>query len=223
MIPHAREFFFSHRAAMGGATFIGRVRELRAGDGRMQAHSERQSGGARCCACVPGCQAGLSGGAMACFEARAQVVSNRMQKTVVVACSYVIWVPKYKVYEKRVARHMVRSAVVGGAATDRRPLNSHRSCQPAALRERADDGGGADDAGAGARREAGVRGGRPGQDPGLQVRPRAAASACQDRPASAPCSCQKILSCNSLIHWRARGATLLLATPAPMYVCGAGS
>lgn len=31
-----------------------------------------------------------------------------MQKTVVVAVSYVVWVPKYKVYERRVARHMVR-------------------------------------------------------------------------------------------------------------------
>lgn len=31
-----------------------------------------------------------------------------MQKTVVVAVSYVVWVPKYKVYQKRVARHKVR-------------------------------------------------------------------------------------------------------------------
>lgn len=30
-----------------------------------------------------------------------------MQKTVVVAVSYVVWVPKYGVYEKRVSRHMV--------------------------------------------------------------------------------------------------------------------
>jgi ribosomal protein S17 len=37
-----------------------------------------------------------------------QVVSNRMQRTVVVAVSYVVWVPKYKVYERRVSRHMVR-------------------------------------------------------------------------------------------------------------------
>eukprot|EP00983_Pelagomonas_calceolata_P101695 1158726-Pelagomonas_calceolata.AAC.10 len=37
-----------------------------------------------------------------------QVVSNRMQKTVVVAVNYVVWVPKYGVYEKRVSRHMVR-------------------------------------------------------------------------------------------------------------------
>ena len=37
----------------------------------------------------------------------AQVVSNRMQKTVVVAVHYVVWVPKYKVYQRRVARHMV--------------------------------------------------------------------------------------------------------------------
>ncbi|KAG2434783.1 hypothetical protein HXX76_007668 [Chlamydomonas incerta] len=31
-----------------------------------------------------------------------------MQKTVVVAVSYVVWVPKYKVYQKRVARHKAR-------------------------------------------------------------------------------------------------------------------
>jgi hypothetical protein len=37
-----------------------------------------------------------------------QVVSNRMQKTVVVAVNYVVWVPRYHVYEKRVGRHMVR-------------------------------------------------------------------------------------------------------------------
>lgn len=30
-----------------------------------------------------------------------------MQKTVVVAVNYAVWVPKYKVYEKRVSRHMV--------------------------------------------------------------------------------------------------------------------
>lgn len=35
-----------------------------------------------------------------------RVVSNRMQKSVVVAVTYVVWVPKYKVYEKRVSRHM---------------------------------------------------------------------------------------------------------------------
>jgi hypothetical protein len=35
-----------------------------------------------------------------------------MQKTVVVAVSYVVWVPRYKVYEKRVGRHMVRSAIL---------------------------------------------------------------------------------------------------------------
>ncbi|KAG2490791.1 hypothetical protein HYH03_010713 [Edaphochlamys debaryana] len=37
-----------------------------------------------------------------------RVVSNRMQKTVVVAVSYVVWVPKYKVYQKRVSRHKAR-------------------------------------------------------------------------------------------------------------------
>lgn len=30
-----------------------------------------------------------------------------MQKTAVVAVNYVVWVPKYKVYEKRTSRHMV--------------------------------------------------------------------------------------------------------------------
>jgi hypothetical protein len=30
-----------------------------------------------------------------------------MQKTVVVAVSYCVWVPRYQVYEKRVSRHMV--------------------------------------------------------------------------------------------------------------------
>jgi ribosomal protein S17 len=30
-----------------------------------------------------------------------------MQKSVVVAVNYVVWVPKYGVYEKRVGRHMV--------------------------------------------------------------------------------------------------------------------
>lgn len=39
-----------------------------------------------------------------------QVVSNRMQKTVVVAVSYVVWMPKYKVYQKRVSRHKVTAA-----------------------------------------------------------------------------------------------------------------
>ena len=36
-----------------------------------------------------------------------QVVSNRMQKTCVVAVHYALWVPKYKVYQKRVSRHQV--------------------------------------------------------------------------------------------------------------------
>ncbi|KAF8073017.1 rpsQ [Scenedesmus sp. PABB004] len=34
-----------------------------------------------------------------------RVVSNRMQKTVVVAVDYVVWRPKLKVYEKRTAKH----------------------------------------------------------------------------------------------------------------------
>lgn len=34
-----------------------------------------------------------------------RVVSNRMQKTVVVAVDYVVWQPKLKVYEKRVSKH----------------------------------------------------------------------------------------------------------------------
>mmetsp|Transcript_31301 Transcript_31301/g.69684 ORF Transcript_31301/g.69684 Transcript_31301/m.69684 type:complete len:152 (-) Transcript_31301:642-1097(-) len=39
-----------------------------------------------------------------------RVVSNRMQKTVVVAVSYAVWVPKYKVYQRRVSRHMAHDA-----------------------------------------------------------------------------------------------------------------
>lgn len=34
-----------------------------------------------------------------------RVVSNRMQKTVVVAVDYVVWRPKLKVYEKRTSKH----------------------------------------------------------------------------------------------------------------------
>lgn len=34
-----------------------------------------------------------------------RVVSNRMQKTVVVAIDYVVWRPKLKVYEKRTHKH----------------------------------------------------------------------------------------------------------------------
>lgn len=34
-----------------------------------------------------------------------RVVSNRMQKTVVVAVDYVVWQPKLKVYEKRISKH----------------------------------------------------------------------------------------------------------------------
>jgi small subunit ribosomal protein S17 len=34
-----------------------------------------------------------------------RVVSNRMQKTVVVAVDYVVWRPKYKKYEKRTSKH----------------------------------------------------------------------------------------------------------------------
>ncbi|GLC41649.1 hypothetical protein PLESTB_000693000 [Pleodorina starrii] len=51
------------------------------------------------------------------FEFVGRVVSNRMQKTVVVAVSYVVWIPKYKVYQKRVSRHKARddsqSLVIG--------------------------------------------------------------------------------------------------------------
>ncbi len=32
-------------------------------------------------------------------------MSNRMQKTVVVAVDYVVWQPKLKVYEKRISKH----------------------------------------------------------------------------------------------------------------------
>mmetsp|Transcript_30025 Transcript_30025/g.54903 ORF Transcript_30025/g.54903 Transcript_30025/m.54903 type:complete len:152 (-) Transcript_30025:303-758(-) len=46
-----------------------------------------------------------------------KVVSNRMNKSVVVAVSYVVWIPKYKVYERRYARHMAHdegnSCVIG--------------------------------------------------------------------------------------------------------------
>ncbi|GIL54979.1 hypothetical protein Vafri_10658 [Volvox africanus] len=46
-----------------------------------------------------------------------RVVSNRMQKTVVVAVRYVLWIPKYKVYQKRISRHKARdesqSLVIG--------------------------------------------------------------------------------------------------------------
>ncbi|GAX81917.1 hypothetical protein CEUSTIGMA_g9345.t1 [Chlamydomonas eustigma] len=46
-----------------------------------------------------------------------RVVSNRMQKTAVVAVHYAIWVPKYKVYQKRVSRHQAhdekQACVVG--------------------------------------------------------------------------------------------------------------
>jgi hypothetical protein len=41
---------------------------------------------------------------------RPQVVTNRMQKTAVVAVHYAMWVPKYKVYQKRVSRHKVGGA-----------------------------------------------------------------------------------------------------------------
>jgi small subunit ribosomal protein S17 len=34
-----------------------------------------------------------------------RVVSNRMQKTVVVAVDYVVWRPKNKIYEKRTSKH----------------------------------------------------------------------------------------------------------------------
>jgi small subunit ribosomal protein S17 len=34
-----------------------------------------------------------------------RVVSNRMQKTVVVAVDYVVWRPKIKMYEKRTSKH----------------------------------------------------------------------------------------------------------------------
>jgi small subunit ribosomal protein S17 len=34
-----------------------------------------------------------------------RVVSNRMQKTVVVAVNYLVWQPKLKVYEKRISKH----------------------------------------------------------------------------------------------------------------------
>lgn len=39
-----------------------------------------------------------------------RVVSNRMQKTVVVAVDYVVWRPKHKVYEKRTSKHFAHDA-----------------------------------------------------------------------------------------------------------------
>lgn len=74
---------------MGGVEFIGRVRS-----------PYRSIGGGAACHLL------------ACplkqdTHAMLQVVSNRMQKTVVVAVSYVVWMPKYKVYQKRTSRHKV--------------------------------------------------------------------------------------------------------------------
>lgn len=43
-----------------------------------------------------------------------------MRKTVVVAVGYVVWVPKYKVYERRVSRFKVGALVCG--ATRSAPL-----------------------------------------------------------------------------------------------------
>jgi len=63
-----------------------------------------------------------------------RVVSNRMQKTVVVAVNYVVWVPKYGVYEKRVSRHMAhddeQKCVVGDVVkitSAGRKLSKHKS------------------------------------------------------------------------------------------------
>lgn len=73
-----------------------------------------------------------------------RVVSNRMQKTVVVAVSYVVWVPRYKVYEKRVGRHMAhdeqQQCVVGDLVkivTANRKLSKHKSYHVAQILRKA--------------------------------------------------------------------------------------
>ncbi len=56
-----------------------------------------------------------------------QVVSNRMQKTAVVAVHYAVWVNKYKVYQRRVSRHQVRmTATMCSHAHDAPPCRSDR-------------------------------------------------------------------------------------------------
>ncbi|KAJ9531904.1 hypothetical protein QJQ45_022057 [Haematococcus lacustris] len=86
-------------------------------------------------------QEGWAGGS---WWAGAQVVSNRMQKTVVVAVSYVVWVPRYKVYEKRVGRHMAhdeqQQCVVGDLVkivTANRKLSKHKSYHVAQILRKA--------------------------------------------------------------------------------------
>jgi hypothetical protein len=47
-----------------------------------------------------------------CMCAAVQVVSNRMQKTVVVAVNYVVWVPKYKVGAAPPAAHAAATGIM---------------------------------------------------------------------------------------------------------------
>jgi ribosomal protein S17 len=44
-----------------------------------------------------------------------RVVSNRMQKTVVVAVDRLVWVPKLKVFERRTSRHLAHCDAADGA------------------------------------------------------------------------------------------------------------
>jgi small subunit ribosomal protein S17 len=59
-------------------------------------------------------------GAMGGAQFIGRVVSNRMQKTVVVAVDYMAWLPKLKTYEKRTAKHFAHAepADLEGAALD---------------------------------------------------------------------------------------------------------
>lgn len=62
-----------------------------------------------------------------------RVVSNRMQKTVVVAVHYAIWVPKYKAYQRRASRHKAhdedQACAVGDIVRIRatRRMSKHKS------------------------------------------------------------------------------------------------
>ena len=48
-----------------------------------------------------------------------------MQKTAVVAVHYALWVPKYKVYQKRVSRHPVGGGAWGQVHGDERCRGWH--------------------------------------------------------------------------------------------------
>ncbi|KAG1670455.1 hypothetical protein FOA52_010191 [Chlamydomonas sp. UWO 241] len=72
-----------------------------------------------------------------------RVVTNRMQKTAVVAVHYALWVPKYKVYQKRVSRHKVhdpeQTCVVGDIVRIQatRKLSKEKSYRLASVLRRA--------------------------------------------------------------------------------------